>query len=257
MPSKPEMITLKSSAEIELMREANQIVVEVLDEVEKAMAPGVSTAELDRIAEAACRKRKGIPAFKGLYGFPKSLVVELNEVVVHGIPSEKVVLKEGDICGIDFGVCWKGYYGDHARTIRIGKVEPRIDQLVTVTRECLYLGIEQMVPGKYLGDIGHAIQTHAEAAGFSVVRDFVGHGIGRKPHEPPQVANYGRPGMGVKLKEGMVLALEPMICLGGHEIEVLKDGWTAVTKDRRWSAHFEHSVAITKNGPDILSSRKE
>ena len=250
------MISLKSSREIEIMRRANVIVAEILQELKQKAAPGVTTLELDVLAEELTLKKKAVPAFKGyaVAGrvFPRSLCVSINEEIVHGIPSNRP-LREGDIVGLDFGVIYDGFYGDSAVTIGIGKVSDEATRLMKVTEQALYNGIEQLQEGKRLGDLGAAVQKTAENAGFSVVRVFVGHGIGKKLHEEPPVPNYGEPHRGLRLKEGMVLAIEPMINVGGCEVEIKEDGWTAVTKDGSLAAHFEHSVAITKNGPYILS----
>lgn len=247
------MIALRSPREIERIRDASKIVAESLLAVKEAAKPGVSTYDLDQVAEQTTRKLGGRPAFKGYLGFPACLCTSVNDRVVHGIPRRDEVLKEGDIIGIDYGVEKEGYYGDSAMTIPIGAVTEEARRLIKVTEECLYLEIEQARVGNRISDIGHACQAHAEQAGFSVVREFVGHGIGTKPHEDPQVPNYGVPGRGLRLKPGMVLALEPMINLGTEKVEILKDGWTVVTLDRKISAHFEHTVAITDNGPEILT----
>lgn len=249
-------IELKTSAEIELIREACLMVSEVLDLLGKAAQAGVSTWELDQLAYGYCRQQGVEPAFLGLYGFPASLCISVNEEVVHGIPSRKRLLRKGDIVSCDFGIKRLDFYGDAARTFIIGEVTPTVKKLVEVTEQALFLGIEQCWPGRRLGDIGHAIQQHVERAGFSVVREFVGHGIGRKPHEEPQVKNFGLPGRGKRLEAGLVIAVEPMVNVGTWEVQVLKDDWTVVTRDRKPSAHFEHTVAITASGPDILSLRR-
>lgn len=250
------MISLKSPREIETLRRANLIVAEVLQELRSRVAPGVTTLELDAIAEEMTLKRKAIPAFKGynVAGriFPRCLCVSVNEEIVHGIPTNRR-LREGDIVGLDFGVIYDGYYGDSAITVGVGRVTEEAQRLMDVTERSLYEGIEQLREGKRLGDFGSAVQRLAESAGYSVVRAFVGHGIGKKLHEEPPVPNYGDPDRGLRLKEGMVLAVEPMVNAGGHEVEIKEDGWTAVTKDGSLAAHFEHSVAITKDGPFILS----
>ncbi|HWO40364.1 MAG TPA: type I methionyl aminopeptidase [Candidatus Eisenbacteria bacterium] len=250
------MISLKSPREIEIMRRANVIVAEVLQELREKIAPGITTLELDAIAERETLKRKAIPAFKGysVAGrvFPRSLCVSINEEIVHGIPSERE-LKEGDIVGLDYGVIFEGFYGDSAVTVGVGRVSPEAQRLMQVTEQSLYAGIEQLRVGKRLGDLGAAVQEVAERAGYSVVRAFVGHGIGKRLHEDPPVPNFGEADRGIRLKEGMVLAIEPMVNAGGHEVEIKEDGWTAVTKDGSLAAHFEHSVAVTKNGPYILS----
>jgi methionyl aminopeptidase len=250
------MITLKSGREIEILRRANVIVAEILEELKKRVTPGVTTLELDSLAEELTYKKKARTAFKGyqMAGrvYPRSLCVSVNEEIVHGIPSDRI-LKEGDIVGLDFGVICEGFYGDSAVTVGVGKVSDQAGRLMRVTEEALYMGVEQLHEGKRLGDLSSAIQKTVEGAGFSVVRAFVGHGIGKQLHEEPPVPNYGEADRGVRLRDGMVLAIEPMVNAGGWEVEMKEDGWTAVTKDRSLSAHFEHSVAITKNGPYILS----
>lgn len=251
------MIVLRSRQEIELIRAACQIVAEVLQRLVEVVAPGVSTAELDDLAEKWTRERGAVPAFKGYNVggrvYPSSLCVSINEEVVHGMPSPKRILKAGDIVGLDYGAVYKGYYGDSAVTVAVGAVSEEAERLMRVTRESLYCGIENMRVGNRIRDISAAIQKHAESHGYGVVRDFVGHGIGQRLHEEPQVPNYVGAGQNPRLKEGMVLAIEPMVCEGTYEVEVLQDGWTAVTRDRRLAAHFEHSVAVTANGPEILT----
>jgi len=250
------MISLKSAREIEIMRRANVIVAEILQELKKKVAPGVTTLELDALAEELIYKKKAHSAFKGytMAGrvFPRTLCTSINEEIVHGIPSDRV-LKEGDVVGLDFGVIYEGFYGDAAITVGVGKVSNEARLLMQVTEVALYKGIEQLREGNRLGDLSAEIQETVENAGYSVVRAFVGHGIGKKLHEEPPVPNYGERDRGIRLREGMVLAIEPMVNAGGHEVEITEDGWTAVTKDRSLAAHFEHSVAITKNGPYILS----
>jgi len=246
------MITLKSKREIEVMRVASRIVTETLEELRAACKPGVTTRELDRISEESTRRHGAQPAFKGYRGFPRALCASINQEVVHGIPGERE-LKDGDIVGLDFGVIVDGYYGDAAITVPIGQVAPEVTQLLQVTEECLYRGIEQMLPGNHLADIGQAIQEHAESHGYSVVKEFGGHGIGRRLHEDPMVLNYVVDGPGIKLRPGLVLAIEPMINLGTDFVKILRDGWTVVTVDGKPSAHFEHTVAVTDDGPDILS----
>ncbi len=250
------MIVLKSAREIDVMRRANVIVAEILLQLKEAVVPGVTTLDLDRIAEELTYKNNAKPAFKGYAVgervYPYSLCTSVNEEVVHGMPSKRV-LKEGDILGMDFGVIVDGFYGDAAVTVAVGKVSETADRLMQVTRDSLYRGIDELREGKRLGDLSSAIQTMVEDAGFSVVREFVGHGIGKKLHEEPPIPNYGESGRGPRLMEGMVLAIEPMVNVGNFEVELKEDGWTAVTKDQSLAAHFEHSVAITKNGPDILS----
>jgi methionyl aminopeptidase len=238
------------------MRRANVIVAEVLQELKHRVTSGVTTLELDAVAEEMTLKKGAIPAFKGynVAGriYPRCLCASVNEEIVHGIPSNRV-LREGDIIGLDYGVIYEGFYGDSAITVGVGKVSEEAQRLMDVTEQSLYKGIEQLREGKRLGDLGSVVQKIAEEAGFSVVRAFVGHGIGKKLHEEPPVPNYGEPDRGLRLREGMVLAIEPMVNAGSHEVEIKEDGWTAVTKDGSWAAHFEHSVAITKNGPFILS----
>ncbi len=238
------------------MRRANVIVAEVLQELKRRVAPGVTTLELDAIAEDLTLKKGAIPAFKGynVAGriFPRCLCASINNEIVHGIPSNRA-LREGDIIGLDYGVVYQGFYGDSAITVGVGQISEEAQRLMEVTERSLYAGIDQLQEGKRLGDLGHRVQEIAESAGYSVVRAFVGHGIGKKLHEEPPVPNYGEPDRGLRLKEGMVLAIEPMVNAGGYEVEILDDGWTAVTKDGSLAAHFEHSVAITKDGPYILS----
>lgn len=250
------MISLKSSREIEIMRRANQIVAEVLQELKRRVAPGVTTLDLDAIAEELTLKRKATPAFKGynVAGriYPRCLCASVNEEIVHGIPTNRM-LKEGDIIGLDYGVIYEGFYGDSAITVGVGQVSDEAQRLMDITKRSLDMGIEQLREGKRLGDFGSVVQSIAEGAGYSVVRAFVGHGIGKKLHEEPPVPNYGDPDRGLRLREGMVLAVEPMVNAGSYEVEIKDDGWTAVTKDGSLAAHFEHSVAITKNGPFILS----
>lgn len=246
------MVILKAPREIEKIRFSNQIVAEILEKLKEKVAPGVDTLALDKMSEELARKRKARPAFKGYRGYPYALCASVNHQVVHGVPSKRP-LKEGDILSMDFGICRDGYYGDAAVTVSVGKTSELAQRLMEITGKALFLGIEQAVPGKRLSDISHAIQSHVEAAGFSVVRKFVGHGIGKELHEDPQIPNYGKPGMGIRLKPGMVLAIEPMVNTGGYETETLEDGWTTVTKDGGLSAHFEHTVAIMEDGPVILS----
>jgi methionyl aminopeptidase len=252
------MIMLKGPEEIEIMRTANVIVAEVLAELRASVRPGVTTLDLDRIAEELTRKKGAVPAFKGysVAGrvYPASLCASINDEVVHGIPSQTRALREGDIIGLDYGVIYQGYYGDSAITVPVGKVTPQAEELMRTTREALEAGIAAARPGRRLGDVSSAIQTHAESRRFSVVRDFVGHGIGKRLHEDPQVPNFGQADRGIRLREGMVLAIEPMLNVGGPEVELMEDGWTAVTSDGSLSAHFEHSVAIVEGGPYILSS---
>jgi methionyl aminopeptidase len=251
------MIFLKSRDEIDIMRAANIIVAEVLAEMRARVAPGVTTAELDRVAEEMTRRRGATPAFKGyeVHGrvFPRSICISINDEIVHGIPSERRVLNDGDIVGLDFGVCYHGFYGDAAVTVAVGTVDREAERLMRTTREALTAGIAEVRVGNRLGTVSAAIQECAENAGFSVVREFVGHGIGKRLHEEPQVPNFGQRDRGVRLREGMVLAIEPMVNAGGPDVVIQDDGWTAVTKDGRRSAHFEHSVAVTDAGPYVLS----
>ena len=242
------MIILKTPEEIEHIAGAARIVAELHKILIDEVKPGITTDHLDRISEEYIRGRGGIPAFKGYRNYPKTLCASVNNEVVHGIPSNRI-LKESDIIGLDLGAIIEGFYGDGAVTIPVGEVSKDIEKLLTVTRESLMKGIEKAVVGNRLSDISHAIQSHVEMNGFSVVRDFVGHGIGRQLHEEPQVPNYGRPGQGPRLREGMVLAIEPMVNLGQPEVKVLDDGWTAVTCDGSLSAHFEHTVALRADGP--------
>lgn len=248
------MIVCKSPAEIEKMRAANQLVARVLDELASMVAPGVSTADLDEAAEAKVRAAGAEPAFKGYRGYPATLCASVNEQVVHGIPNRRA-MASGDIISLDMGVRLNGYYGDSAVTVAVGTVSEEVARLLRVTQEALQRGIEQVKVGGRISDIGHAIQACVESQGFSVVREFVGHGIGAALHEEPQIANYGEPGRGPRLAEGMTLAIEPMVNMGKPAVKVLADGWTAVTKDGSLSAHFEHTVAVTKNGPDVLTMR--
>jgi methionyl aminopeptidase len=246
-------INLKTKAQVAKLREANLIVNDVLDTLEAAAAPGMTTWELDQIAAKRLKQLKADSAFLGYRGYPAVLCASVNEVVVHGIPRKDVVLKEGDILSIDFGAFKDGWCGDSARTLPIGKVSAEAAALMDATRRSLEAAIAQCVPGKRLGDIGHAVQSLVEPEGYSVVRQFVGHGIGEKMHEAPHVPNYGEPGKGTRLSVGLVVAIEPMVNLGSPEVVIEEDGWTAVTKDGSLSAHFEHSVAITENGPFVLS----
>ncbi|MFZ1803515.1 MAG: type I methionyl aminopeptidase [Nitrospira sp. CG24B] len=251
------MIILKTPAEIAVMAEASRVVAEALAIVKKAVCFGISTEELDRIAEEAIRARGAIPAFKGYRNFPKTLCASVNEQVVHGIPSKRK-LKDGDIIGLDLGAIVGGFYGDSAVTVAVGRISEETAKLVQVTEEALYLGIKQAVVGNRLTDISNAVQQHVESAGFSVVTEFVGHGIGRQLHEEPQVPNYGKPGQGPRLQPGMVLAIEPMVNMGRSAVRVLADRWTAVTVDGSLSAHFEHTIAIQPSGaPRVLSQSEK
>lgn len=245
-------IVLKSPREIEIMRSAGKIVAQILAMLRERVQPGMTTAELDRIAEAAVRKEKAIPSFKGYRNFPASLCLSVNEQIVHGIPGKRV-LKEGDILSIDLGVIYQGYQGDSAITVGVGTISPEAERLLLDTQAALDVGLRQVVAGRHLGDVSYAIELFAKEHGYGLVREYVGHGIGRAMHEDPQVPNFGEPGKGPVLRPGMTLAIEPMLNMGGDETERLADGWTVVTKDRSLSAHFEHTVAVTNDGPDILT----
>ncbi|MFQ5737911.1 MAG: type I methionyl aminopeptidase [Acidobacteriota bacterium] len=247
------MIVCRGRAELEKMREANLIVARVLSHLGTLIHSGMTTAELDRVAEGMIVEAGAEPAFKGYRGYPATLCASVNDQIVHGIPSDRP-LREGDILGLDVGVRYHGYYGDSAWTFPVGKISPRAQRLLDVTKASLFRGIAKVMPGNRVSDISATIQEFVEAQGFSVVKDFVGHGIGRSLHEEPQVPNYGKPGRGPRLLEGMVLAIEPMVNSKGPEAKVLDDRWTAVTLDGGCSAHFEHSVAVTRNGPWILSA---
>jgi len=246
------LITLKSTQEIEILRESNRIVAQILASLRDFIRPGVTTKELNRLAERLTRQKGATPAFKGYNGYPATLCVSVNEEIIHGIPGPKR-LREGDLVSLDMGVRYRGYYGDAAITLPVGKVNQRARKLLQVTKEALKRAIEVAVPGNRLSDISYAIQSYAEGEGFSVVREFVGHGIGKRLHEDPQIPNYGPPHRGPFLKVGMVLALEPMVNVGTWRAELLSDSWTAVTADGSLSAHFEHTIAITDDGPLILS----
>lgn len=246
------MVILKLPDEIEKLRVSNRIVAEILRALREKVKPGITTRELDRLSEELSRKNRVIPAFKGYRGYPFALCTSVNEEVVHGMPSDRPLVS-GDILSMDFGVIYKGYYGDAAMTVPVGAVSETAERLMRATEAGLASGIQQAAAGHRLGDISAAVQRRVEADGFSVVRDFVGHGIGRNMHEDPQIPNYGREGRGIQLRPGMVLAIEPMVNAGGYPVRILRDGWTVVTEDGSLSAHFEHSVAITENGPEILS----
>lgn len=248
------MIILKTPEEIAVMAKASRVVAETLEVLKLAVRPGITTDELDRLAEAEIKARGAQPAFKGYRNYPKTLCASVNDQVVHGIPSKRA-LKDGDIIGLDLGAIVDGFYGDSAVTVAVGKTDDRVAQLVRVTEEALHLGIEQAVVGRRLSDISHVIQRHVEAAGFSVVTEFVGHGIGRQLHEEPQVPNYGKAGQGPRLQFGMVLAIEPMVNMGKSAVRVLEDRWTAVTVDGSLSAHFEHTIAIQPSGPARILSQ--
>lgn len=246
------MIILKSRHEIKLIEKACRIVAATFEMLERMIRPGVKTKDLEEYAEAFIKAKGGIPAFKGYRGYPASICVSINNEVVHGIPSDRF-LKDGDIVSIDLGVFFEGYYGDAARSYGVGSIGELQKRLLEVTERSLYLGIERARPGNRVGDISAAIQNYVESHGFSVVRSFVGHGVGKFLHEEPQVPNFGKPGKGPRLKEGMTLAIEPMVNTGAPDVMILDDGWTAVTVDGGYSAHFEHTVVITSNGPEILT----
>jgi len=250
------VIVCRSAAELEQMREAGRLVGEVLTELSAVVAPGVSTADLDALAEKRIRQAGATPAFKGYHGYPATICASVNDEVIHGIPSSKRVLSDGDVISIDVGAALNGYYGDSAVTLPVGKISEAAATLLRVTEESLFKAIDAARPGNRVSDVGHAVQAHVEAFGFSVVREFVGHGIGQKMHEEPQVPNYGQPGHGPRLAEGMVLAIEPMVNAGAPAVKVLADGWTAVTRDGSLSAHFEHTVAVTAGEPWILTARE-
>lgn len=247
------MIKLKTREEIELMRQSAQLVSKTLGTLATEIRPGITTLYLDNLAETFIRDHEAIPGFLGLYDFPNTLCISVNEQVVHGIPNKKPLI-EGDIVSIDCGVLKNGYYGDHAYTFAVGEIDPKIQQLLEITKESLYLGIEQMVSGNRIGDISFAIQRFTERHGYGVVRELVGHGLGQEMHESPEVPNYGKRGRGTVIKNGLVLAIEPMINLGTRKVKQLSDGWTIITADRKPSAHFEHNVAVVDGKPDILST---
>ena len=247
------MIYLKTAEEIELLRENNLLVSATLAEVGKHVRPGVSTLELDKLAEEFIRSHGAEPGFLGYGGFPNTLCMSVNEEVVHGIPSAKRILKEGDVLSVDCGTLMKGFYGDSAYTFAVGEIAPEVADLLRVTKEALYKGVAQAKAGNRVGDVASAVQEHAERHGYSVVRELVGHGLGRKMHEEPEVPNYGARGRGPRLKEGMVICIEPMINMGARYVVFERDGWTVRTRDRKPSAHFEFAVAVGKEGPDVLT----
>ncbi|MGE5626853.1 MAG: type I methionyl aminopeptidase [Solirubrobacterales bacterium] len=247
------MINIKTDSEIEYMRQAGKIVGETLAMLQEVIKPGITTADLDIIAEEYIRKCGAVPSFKGYYGFPASLCTSINSEVVHGIPSKDVILQEGDIISVDCGAIWNGFHGDAARTFPVGKISAEAEKLIKVTKESFFKGAEKAVIGNKLTDISYAIQEYAESFGYSMVRDYVGHGIGRNMHEDPEVPNFGRPHRGPKLLKGMVLAIEPMVNLGDYHVKVLPNDWTVVTVDGSLSSHYENTVAITENGPEILT----
>ena len=248
------MVTLKSAREIEAMRRSGKITSRVLTELMQTARAGMTIAELDRLAERGIRAAGGIPTFKGYNGFPASICASVNEEVVHGIPGPRT-LRDGDLLSIDIGTTLDGYVSDSAVTVAIGNVSAEARRLLEVTQECLTVGIAEMYRGKRVGDIGAAVQAHAEGNGFGVVRELVGHGVGRTMHEEPQVPNYGETGTGMELRPGLVLAIEPMITQGGPKVRILEDGWTVVTADGKLAAHFEHTIAVTEDGPKILTLR--
>ncbi|HTX58185.1 MAG TPA: type I methionyl aminopeptidase [Verrucomicrobiae bacterium] len=248
------MVALKTPREIEIMRRSGKITSRVLTDLMKAARPGMTTAELDRMAEEGIRSRGGVPTFKGYHGFTGSICASVNEEVVHGIPGKRT-LRDGDLLSIDIGTTLEGYVSDSAATIAVGTIAPEARRLLEVTQECLMGGIAAMQVGNHVGDIGAAVQAHAESHGYGVVRELVGHGVGREMHEEPQVPNYGTRGEGMKLRAGLVLAVEPMITQGGREVRILQDGWTVVTADGKLAAHFEHTIAVTDDGPKILTLR--
>lgn len=247
------MIIIKTQREIEIMRKAGKIVAGAHELVKKYIKPGISTMELDKIVEDYIRSCNALPAFKGYNGFPASICASVNDEVVHGIPSSSVILKEGDIISVDIGSIFEGYVGDGAKTFPVGKIDSEKELLIKVTRQSFYEGIKYAKPGFRLSDISHAVQTHAESFGFSVVRDFVGHGVGRKMHEDPQIPNFGKPGKGPRLQKGMVLAIEPMINAGTYHVNILSNDWTVVTLDGKPSAHYEHTIAITDGEAELLT----
>jgi len=250
------MIYLKNNSEIEKLYYAGQVVKETLFMLEEHIAAGITTFDLDKMAEEFILSKNSKPGFKGLYGYPSTLCTSIDEEVVHGMPSNRR-LKEGEIIGIDVGSIYEGYFGDHAKTFTVGSVDQEKKELLKVTEECLYLGINEAKVGNNIGDIGHVIQNYAEQKGYGVVKDLVGHGIGQNLHEEPQVPNYGKRGRGVKLKEGLVIAIEPMINLGTKSIKQLSDGWTIITADKKCSAHFEHTIVVRKGKAEVLSSFEE
>jgi len=248
------MITFKSATELEAMRQSSRIVAAVLGELEPLIRPGLRTRDLDLYAEKRTRELGAVPAFKGYRGYPASVCVSVNEEIIHGIPSGRI-LQEGDIVSLDFGVLYEGLYSDSALTVPVGRTSPEAEKLIAVAERSFFKGLEQMREGRRLSDISAAIQLAVESEGFSVIRQFVGHGIGRSLHEEPQVPNFGTAGRGPKIRPGLTLAIEPMIAAGGPDVEILEDGWTAVTRDRSLAAHYEHTVALTEDGPEILSAR--
>lgn len=249
------MIVLKSPRELALMRRGGHILADVMDRLRTFVEPGMSTQEIDEDVEKFIVSRGASPAFKGYRGFPATVCISINEEIVHGIPSPHRKVKEGDIVGLDLGCIVEGYYADCAFTLPLGDIPPRVLELLDVTRQSLELAIAECRPGRRVSDVSHAVQRHVEGHGFAVVRAFVGHGIGRQLHEDPQVPNFGDPGRGPQLKPGMVLAVEPMVTMGTHEVRILDDHWTAVTADGSLAAHFEHTIAVTDDGPEVLTCR--
>ncbi len=247
------MIIIKSDAEIEMMKVPAKLTAEILRDLEDFIKPGISTYDIDQFVENRILEGGMIPAFKGYGGFPASACVSVNEVIVHGIPSKKKILREGDIVSVDAGAIWNGWYSDMARTYAVGEISPEAEKLVRVTEESFFEGLKYCVAGNYLSDVSHAIQVHLESNGFGVIRDYVGHGLGRQMHEDPAVPNYGRAGRGPKLKKGMVLAIEPMVSAGTYEVNVLADEWTAVTRDGSLAAHYENTVVITDAEPLVIT----
>jgi methionyl aminopeptidase len=250
------MVIRKSRSEIDRMRRAGQVVAETLRDLRRMVEPGVSTLDLDACAEKKIRSAGAIPTFKGYHGYPSSICASVNDEVVHGIPSGRI-LKEGDLIKIDCGATLGGYVGDAAISVPVGKVSEEVEKLAEATRESLFRAVEKMVPGNRLYDVSHAVQEYVEALGYSVVREYCGHGIGQRMHEDPQVPNYGRPGTGPALKEGWVLAIEPMVNIGGHHVKVDADGWTVRTRDGSFSSHYEHTIAITEDGPIVLTALED
>lgn len=248
-------ISIKSGAELRILREAGAILAQIIEELICSLRSGVKTKEIDRLAQEIIARRQVIPAFKGYRGFPGCVCISVNEEIVHGIPGNRI-LKEGDLVSLDVGIIYQGYFSDTAVTVPVGKVSPEIEELVKITHESLLEGINQAWPGNHLSDISNAIQTFVEANNFSIVREFVGHGIGKNLHEDPEIPNFGPPHQGPLLKEGMVLAIEPMVNLGGWATKILDDGWTVVTEDGKASAHFEHTIAVTEKGPEVLTKIK-
>lgn len=252
MSHSEKMIQLKSAAELSRMREAGRVVAKAHEAVRRALQPGMTTLELDAVAENVIRQAGAVPSFKGYLGYPGNVCVSINEQVVHGIPGS-IELQDGDIVSVDIGAVLDGFHGDSAWTYAVGSISPEAERLLAVTEAVLFKGIDQARPGNRLSDISHAVQVHAESQGYAVVKEFVGHGIGRRMHEEPQLPNFGPPGHGIRLKPGLVLAIEPMVNAGGADVVILDDQWTVVTKDGSLSAHFEHTVAVTENGPEILT----